>query len=102
MLGGTDIYEKGKVVKSYPASDPEGMRWDGVHFLLDIARPEDRVALVLFSGDAHVITAAVDPSGFVAIGQDGKGRTLLKKVVADIQTGEAKIVADNDKTGVDP
>src|SRR4051812_39280116 len=41
-------------------SDPGGIRWDGLQFVLDVARPGDRVALVLFRAQAEVITRRID------------------------------------------
>src|SRR3974390_687316 len=37
--------------RTYPASDPEGMRWDGLQFAVDVARPQDRIALVLYRAE---------------------------------------------------
>jgi hypothetical protein len=86
-------------------NDPESIRWDAVQFMIDIARPEDRIAVVIFSGDAHVVTRAIDgadPSGLVPIGKpdDGKpgrdGRSLLKQAVTDMQAAEQKARKDDD------
>src|SRR5271163_3469388 len=65
-----------------PPSDPEGIRWDAVQFAIDLARPKDRIALVVFRGEPLVLTQFLDPSGFVTIDSekryDGQtGRELL-------------------------
>jgi hypothetical protein len=83
-----------------PPSDPEGIRWDAVQFAIDLARPKDRIALVVFRGEPLVLTQFLDPSGFVTIGgdkhYDGKtGRELLKTVVAEIQADEIKTASTN-------
>jgi hypothetical protein len=82
---------QGEVRYLFDASDPQGIRWDGLQFLFDTARPEDRIALVLFSGDAAVPTRFLHPSGFLEMGKRyGKrtGRELLKELVREIQEHE--------------
>jgi hypothetical protein len=83
-----------------PPSDPEGIRWDAVQFAIDVARPKDRIALVVFRGEPLVLTQFLDRSGFVTIGgdkrYDGKtGRELLKTIVADLQADEVKAARAN-------
>ena len=77
------------------ANDKEGMGWDGIQFVIDAARPKDRIALVLFAGDARIASWELDPRspGFVQMdwkdGRSGKdGRTILKELVAQIQKQE--------------
>lgn len=75
----------------HPPNDVEGMRWDGVQFAVDLARPGDRIALVLFRGDAAVVSQLIDPSGYVRLDEPypsfgGRtGRALLKAVVSELQ-----------------
>ncbi|MCC6421345.1 MAG: hypothetical protein IT429_24160 [Gemmataceae bacterium] len=84
-----------------PANDPEGIRWDGIQFLIDVARDHDRIALVLFRAENEVLTRFIDAkTGFVTLGRrydwDGQprtGRELLKELVAEVQRREAKLVA---------
>jgi hypothetical protein len=81
--------------RTFPASDPEGIRWDGLRFVLDVARPQDRIALVLYRGEAVVVSTRIDPSGFVDLSHsyNGKsGRALLEAVLTEIQQKEQEAV----------
>ena len=93
-----------------PPSDRESIRWDGVQFLIDIARDEDRIALVVFSGDAVLLTQLgdekINPSGFLRLDQtysvkEGKlsGRELLKRLVEDVQKREQQKREEPKKPG---
>ncbi len=79
---------------THPASDPGGIRWDGLQFALDVTRPGDRVALVLFRVQAEVLKQ-IEPSGLVSVDKsypEFGGRTgleLLKAVVEELQQAEA-------------
>jgi hypothetical protein len=94
--------------KELPPSDPEGIRWDGVQFAIDIARPQDRVALVVFRGEGLVLTRYLDASGFVSLDNTrryhGKtGREALRTLIAEVQAEEVKTAARNrDKSAQDP
>jgi hypothetical protein len=80
-------------------NDREGIRWDGLQFVVDIARPEDRIALVLFSGDAVIASQQIDPTGFVPLNKKypkGTGRELLKQALEDLQEKETKGGWDKD------
>src|SRR6185369_6091395 len=78
----------------------EGIRWDAVRFALDVARPGDRIALVIFRGEPLVLTRYADPSGFVKL-DDAKrfggktARQWLEDLIADIQKREVKHAEKN-------
>src|SRR5262245_58353905 len=40
--------DQGKVL---PPNDREGLRWDGIQFTVDVARDQDRIALVLYRAE---------------------------------------------------
>ena len=71
----------------YSSSDPDGVRWDGVQFLLDTANDADRVAVVLFRGDAVLLTAGIPghQGGFVTM-KDGRGK--LKDAIRRVREYE--------------
>ena len=75
--------------RTFPASDREGMRWDGLQFAVDVARSQDRVALVLYRAENVVLSKFVDESGFVSLSQkyprfgNKTGRELLAQVLND-------------------
>ena len=95
--------------KLVPPSDPDGVRWDGVQFAIDISPPNDRVALVLFSANAIVLTKLVDASegGFIqlnkvyqGIGAGNEtmtGRQVLRLLIEELQKAERVEVAKNIK-----
>ncbi len=89
--------ERGRV---FPANDREGMRWDGIQFTVDVARGQDRVALVLYRAENVVVTRFLDPSGFVRLSArypafGGRtGRELLSELVAQLQAQEEKWAAE--------
>ncbi len=85
----------------HPPNDPRGIRWDGVQFTIDVARDQDRIALVLYRAENVVITNYLDPSGFVGLATEydwpepatgqvkkRKGRELLTDLVRQIQARE--------------
>ncbi len=76
-----------------PPTDEQAISWDGVQFTIDIARPKDRVALVVFRGEALVLSTLVDPSGFVEM--TDKGRADLKKIVKEIQDTQVRAAQHN-------
>ncbi len=75
----------GKIVSR--ATDPDGIRWDGIQFLIDTANDNDRVALVLFQTDAVLVTAGIEgqSNGFVEMKH---GRKALKEAVKRLQQHE--------------
>jgi hypothetical protein len=97
----TEAFEsRGRMV---PASDADGIRWDGLRFVLDVARPQDRIALVLFRGEAVVVSQFIDPSGFVELSRSydrfkGKsGRALLEGVLTEIQQKDQEAVKKKER-----
>src|SRR5437870_1906942 len=89
--------DQGKVL---PPNDREGLRWDGIQFTVDVARDQDRVALVLYRAENVVVTRFLDPSGFVRLAArypafGGRtGRELLSELVAQLQGLEEKWAAE--------
>jgi hypothetical protein len=82
-------------------NDPDGIRWDGVQFTIDVAGDHDRIALVLYRAENVIVTKAIDPTGFVRLAADydwtdpqtgriakRKGRDLLTELVAQVQARE--------------
>ncbi len=97
-----DTKEGGKTIMG--PSDINGIRFDAINLILDSARPEDRVALVLFAGSTAVPTLYIDGSGYVGMNRtytrDGvaiKGRDFLKQLVKEILDHEESIVKDKEK-----
>jgi hypothetical protein len=76
-----------KAMIDYPPSDPEGYRWDGTQFLIDVAGPDDRIAIILYKADAVVATAKIPghEGGFVAVKTH---RILLKEMVRKFRAAE--------------
>jgi hypothetical protein len=78
----------------YDASDREGMRWDGIQFAVDVARPQDRIALVLYRAENTVLSKYLDPSGFVSLAKqypefgNRTGREVLTELIREIQKQE--------------
>src|SRR5262245_64312128 len=46
-----------------PPNDREGIRWDGLRFTIDVARDDDRIALVLYRAENVILTRHLDDSG---------------------------------------
>src|SRR5262245_10558285 len=90
MLGSFEETVNG-VRQTFAANDREGIRWDGIQFTVDVARDDDRVALVLYRAESEVVTRFIDPSGFVRLAQpyprfgNRKGRELLAALVGRLQ-----------------
>ena len=75
---------------TWSATDPEGIRWDGIQFLIDTANDEDRVALVIFRTDAALVTAGLpnQKNGYVMMKD---GRKALKEAVRRLQEHELSL-----------
>ncbi len=89
--------------KAEAGSDPEGIRWDGLQFAIDISQDNDRIALVIYTADAAVITKFIpgaEDIGFLkmnefytlASGERVIGRKLLKNIVAELQLREQNLI----------
>ncbi len=80
--------------RTFPASDREGMRWDGLQFAVDVARPQDRVALVLYRAENIILSKFIDDTGFVGLAQkypkfgNRTGRELLTALITEMQQQE--------------
>lgn len=89
-------YSRERLFKEFPPSDPDGFRWDGIQLLLDIASPNDRVAIVLYKADALVATSYIEgqKDGFVSIGQN---RKLLKEMIGGFRSVERNRFLESQK-----
>ncbi|MCI0458474.1 MAG: hypothetical protein L0Z62_16035 [Gemmataceae bacterium] len=82
--------------KRFPPSDPEGIRWDGIQFTIDVARDTDRIALVLYRAENVVLTRFIEEPGLIQLAKrypnfGGKtGRELLTALVKELQDLEKK------------
>jgi hypothetical protein len=82
--------------KEFPPSDRAGIRWDGIQFSVDVARDQDRIALVLYRAENVVVTRFLDRSGFVQMSKPypefgGRtGRELLSQLLVELQKQEKK------------
>src|SRR5437762_267623 len=77
-------------------TDPGGIRWDAIQFLIDTAAPDDRVALILYRADAALVSRHLAPadsrSGFVTLGNGPDSpRVKLKEMIAGFQKFEEDI-----------
>ena len=87
------------------ANDPDGLRWVGIEMAIDIADPEDRVAIVVFRDKALILTSWINPDGFVKIGgvyQKRKGRDVLKNLIRNLRDAEKTAQKDSEVSLFDP
>ena len=77
-----------------PPSDPKGLHWDGIDFIINSAGSKDRIGLQIFRFNSIMISKLIDPCGMVQLeytlaNQEKKtGRAWLLDLVRELREFE--------------